>query len=165
MRNLAISIVCFATVSFVAIAAPVRLTSAGIWTTAGDTVSEQKSCGVSADVGGGLFALFGRSDRPSTLRLALTKQSWNIPDITVPIALSFDGGVTFNFIGTGHQSEIHADIPDADVKALAHHFTILLRLTVFQRARNSTYRRWTMVRFCRLRRTNAPFLLGELDLE
>ena len=101
----------------------VQIATGGIWTASGDTTGPVKACGVKADVAGGTLLLYGRSDRPDTLRLTLRKTAWRIPNLTVPVTVSFAAGPDFQFVGKGTGATIRADVPAAEIRSFIHHFT------------------------------------------
>lgn len=101
----------------------VQIANSGIWIASGDITSAVKACGVKADIEGGTFLLYGRSDRPGALLLTLHKATWHMPNLTVPITIAFAGGANFQFTGNGWGADIRADIAAENVRPFIHHFT------------------------------------------
>ncbi len=103
--------------------APTAGVTAYDWTAIGDAVSTSKLCGVETSINGGRLLLYGGSEKPTTLRLLLHKDSWHIPDLSVPVVIAFAGGQTFSLSALGNGSDIAGDVPWADVRDFVHHFT------------------------------------------
>jgi hypothetical protein len=109
---------------------PAVIAANGQWTTLEDMGTPRKACGVQAASNGGTFLLSGASDRAGVLRLSLHKPTWQIPDLSVPVVLSFSGGVVLKLIGTGKQATIRVDMRDAAVKSLIHELTVNSAVTM-----------------------------------
>jgi hypothetical protein len=102
---------------------PVVIAANGLWTAVEDISTSRKACGVQALINGGTFLLSGANDRPGVLRLSLHKPTWQIPNLGVPVVLTFSDGFVFNLVGTGKQDTIRVDLRDLAIKALIHEFT------------------------------------------
>jgi clan AA aspartic protease (TIGR02281 family) len=55
--------------------------------------------------------------------LILFKSTWQFAPVKAALEISFQGGVTFNFMGFGTANSIVADVPRDEVKPFLHHFT------------------------------------------
>ncbi len=123
MRSAAVfSIVCV-TVSPAAMADTTALSRNGAWLTLGSDNGAVKGCAVQTEVNGGKFALGGVTDRQGVLTLTLTKATWTIPELPVPLVFTFASGGVMRLSARGVNTTITADIPVAAVKVLIHRFT------------------------------------------
>ena len=99
------------------------LSTNGIWRTLGAEDGTVKGCAVQAGVSGGKFTIGGVTDRQGVLTLSLSKSTWNIPNLPVPIVLTFADGEVIRLSGSGVGTRIAADVPPDTVKPLIHYFT------------------------------------------
>ncbi len=110
-------------VSPAALAETTTLSTNGSWLTLGADDGTVKGCAVQTGVNGGKFTIGGATDRQGILTVSLSKSTWTIPNLPVPIVLTFANGEIVRLSGKGIDTRISADVPEDTVKPLIHYFT------------------------------------------
>ncbi len=123
MRLAAVIAFAFVAISRPALGETTTFSTNDSWLTLGADDGTVKGCAVQTGVNGGKFTLGGSTDRQGTLTLSLFKSTWTIPNVPVPIVLTFADGNVTRLSGTGVGTRIAADFPEASVKSFIHQFT------------------------------------------